>query len=185
MPDSERAPLRDILYIGRIAGAWGLKGELRIVSLSDDPHRFLDLGACFLVSPDEQIRLPARATGARLQNDQVLLRLEGVEDRTQAEQLKGQLVGVSRTEAVALPPDTWFICDLIGCAVYDEKHGFLGHLTDVQTTAAHDVYTAHSSGEKDLLFPALKSILRKVDLTARRMDVTLPDGLFEIYRGQS
>ena len=173
---------RDILLIGRILGAHGLQGELKILPLTDDPQRFLQLKECLIISADEKERVPALAAGARFSNTQVLLRLKSVTDRTAAEALKGRLLGVTRDQAVALPPDTWFICDLLGCEVFDAAHGLLGRLSDVLPTAAHDVYTVHQPGQKDLLFPALKSILKQVDIAGKRIDVDLPAGLYEIYR---
>ncbi len=178
----QTTPLRDILHIGRITGAHGLQGELKIHPLTDDPKRFTDLKDCLIVSDDEKERVPAKAAGARFFNDQVLLRLEGVTDRTAAEHLKGRLISVTREHAVALPPDTWFICDLLGCEVFDRRHGLLGQLKDIQSGTAQDVYVVAQAGQKDLLFPARKTILRMVDLEARRIEVDLPDGLFEIYR---
>lgn len=179
---NESKTLRDILHIGRIIGAHGLKGELKILPLTDDPKRFLSLEDCLLVSDDETERVPAHAEGARFFNDQVLLTLKGVSDRTAAEKLKGYLVSVTREHAVALPPDTWFICDLLGCEVFDRHHGHLGQLKDIQSGTVQDVYVVAQAGQKDLLFPARKTILKNVDLDLRRIEVDLPDGLFEIYR---
>lgn len=180
--DLGAAKPREILHIGRILGAHGLQGELKILPLTDDPRRFLQLKDCLIVTVDEKERVPALAAGARFSNELVLLRLQGISDRTAAEALKGRLVSVTREHAAPLPPDTWFICDLLGCDVYDEAHGLLGRLSDVLPTAAHDVYTVHLPGQKDLLFPALKSILKQVDLAGKRIDVELPAGLYEIYR---
>lgn len=174
--------MRDILHIGKITGAHGLRGEVKVFPLTDDRSRFSSLTNCLLGSADEKNRVPAKATGARFLNDSVLLKLQGVDDRDAAEALRGRLLSVTRDQAVALPPDTWFICDLIGCSVWDEAHGLLGELTDVLQTAAHDVYTVHLAGARDLLFPALKTILRRVDLSGRRIEVSLPDGLYEVYR---
>lgn len=181
---AEQSGKRDILHIGRIIGAHGLQGEVKVLPLTDDAKRFLDLDECLIVTPDEKNRVPALAAGARFFNDLVILRLKGVNDRNQAEALKGKLISVDRKHAVVLPPDTWFICDLLGCEVFDDAHGLLGCLADIQPNAAQDVYVIRQPGQKDLLFPALKSILRKVDLDNRRIDVHLPDGLFEIYREQ-
>lgn len=172
----------DILLIGRILGAHGLTGEVKVFPLTDDIQRFKQLEDCLLLSENQKDRVPARAAGARFLNTQVLLHLQGFEDRTAAETLKGRYLAVTRDKAVKLPPDTWFICDLIGCEVYDSNHGHIGRLADVMPNAAHDVYLIQAPGLKDLLFPALKTILHRVDLEGRRIDVVLPDGLYEIYR---
>lgn len=176
---------RNYLHIGRIIGAHGLSGELKVWPLTDDLSRFARLRECLIETPDEKNAQPAQAAGARLTREHVLLRLQGISDRTAAETLKGHWISVTREHAITLPPDTWFVCDLIGCQVFDTEHGYLGHLTDVLPTAAHDVYTVSLPPAKDLLFPALKTILLSVDVIAKHIDVKLPNGLYEIYRDTS
>ena len=171
------------LIIGRITAPHGLKGDMRVQSLSDHPDRFLDLEGCWLLSGSGQVIRPVRVHDVRLQSGSgVLLRLEGYADRSAAETLRGCLLAVERSQAIRLEPDRWFICDLIGCAVYDEADGWLGQVREVLQHAAQDVYVIARPGEPDLLFPALKAILRRVDIAARRIDVRLPEGLFEVYR---
>lgn len=176
--------LRPILVIGRIGRAHGLHGEVRIQAMTSDPERFYDLADCLLLSPDEKIVKDVHATGARVTPEQVLLKLRGIDSREQAEPLNGWLLAVRREQAVILPEDTWFICDLIGCAVYDEQRGYLGDLADVLQNAAQDVYVVRMAGQPNLMFPALKSILTNVDITGRRMDIRLPAGLYDVYRGE-
>jgi 16S rRNA processing protein RimM len=71
---------------------------------------------------------------------------------------------------------------LLGCEVYDEIHGSLGFLKDVIQNSAHDVYLVRKSGQADILIPVLKTVVKEVDIDNRRIEVVLPDGLFEIYR---
>ena len=174
--------MRDILHVGRIVGAHGLKGEVKVLPYTDDPARFKMLNECLLVSEDEKNRTPAQAEGARFFQDLILLKLRGIDDRTAAENLRGLLISVEREHAVPLEPDTWYICDLIGCQVYDQQHGLLGELKDVLQHGSSDIYLVTQPNQPDLLIPVLKSVLKKVDLDQRRVDVTLPEGLFEIYR---
>lgn len=176
--------LRPILLIGKIGRAHGLQGEVRVWPMTSDPDRFNDLRDCLLVSPDEKIVQDARADGARVSADLVLLRLRGIDSRSQAESVNGWFLAVRRENAVPLPPDTWFICDLIGCAVFDKQRGYVGELADVIQNSAQDVYVVRLSGQPDLMFPALKTILASVDTIGRRIDIVLPDGLFEVYRGE-
>jgi len=176
-------PLRPVLIIGKIGRAHGLQGEVRIQPMTNDPGRFCELNECLLVSPDEKILKEARCASARVFPEQVLLRLQGYDTRESAETINGWLLAVKRENAVSLPEDTWFICDLLGCSVYDERRGLIGELADVMQNAAQDVYVVRMPGQQDLLFPALKIIIKNVDLQERRIDVQLPDGLYEVYRG--
>lgn len=180
----QNPPLRQLLHIGRILRAHGLRGEVKILSLSSDPDRFENLHECLLVSADEKIIQTIQIESARSNQEQIILKLKGVDDRNQAETMRGRFLSVNRENAAVLPPDHWFICDLIGCEVFDENEGALGVLTDVMQNAAQDVYTVHQTGQTDILFPALKSILLKVDIPGRRIDVRLSNGLYEVYRGR-
>lgn len=177
-------PLRPILVIGKLGRAHGLHGEIKVQALTSDPDRFYDLENCLMMSADERNIVDINIDFARVSTDQVLLKIQGIDTREQAEKLTGRLLAVKREQAVELPPDTWFICDLVGCDVYDEQNGFLGQLSDVMQNVAQDVYVVKLTGQDDLLFPALKSILTRVDIVGRRIDVRLPAGLFEVYRGR-
>lgn len=172
----------EYLTIGRITGAHGLHGEVRVQPLTSDPGRFNQLTDCFLVSADEKQRQPVRVQNVRPGNAHLLLKLQAVDDRTAAEKLRGCYLSVNRQQAVVLPPDRWFICDLVGCAVHDESRGYLGVVSDVLQHAAQDIYVVQLAGCRDLLFPALKSILLKVDIGGQQIHVRLPDGLWELYR---
>lgn len=174
--------MRDILHIGRIGAPHGLRGEIKVQPMTDDINRFKLLKDCFIVSDDEKSRIPAVCEGVRFLNDQVLLKLKSYDDRDMAAALRGQLISVDREHAVELPEDTWFICDLIGSEVYADQYGYLGKLVDVIQQSAHDVYLVRDRSKPDILIPVLKTIVKKVDIEASRIDVTLPDGLFEIYR---
>ncbi|MGI6333560.1 MAG: ribosome maturation factor RimM [Saccharofermentanales bacterium] len=179
---SGQQQLRPILIIGRIGRAHALLGEFRVNPLTSDINRFIGMQDCLLLSPDEQHHQPVHVISARIVANQVYVRLKGFENRELAESLRGRLLAVHREQAIKLPPDTWFICDLIGCDVFDTSRGHLGVLTEVTQNLAQDVYTITLKGEPDILLPAKKDFIRKVDLESRRIDVSLPDGLYEVYR---
>ena len=177
-----KQPLRHYLHIGQIVSVHGLRGEVKVKLLSSDPDRLDQLTSCFISSADETTHRPATIEKARKQTGTYLVKLSGTDDREAAELLRGQFLSVNREQALQLEEDEYFVCDLIGCLVYDTTHGLLGEVFDIQSHQAHDLYIVRDKGKKDLLFPAVKSVLHRIDLTARRIDVSLPDGLFDIYR---
>ena len=154
--------LRPILIIGRIGRAHALFGEFRVNPLTDDINRFIGLRNCLLLSPDEQRYQTVQVLSSRIVTNQVYVRLKGFESRELAESLRGRLLAVHREQAVKLPPDTWFICDLIGCDVFDASRGYLGILTEVVQNLAQDVYTITLEGQADLLLPAKKEFIQKL-----------------------
>lgn len=159
-----------------------MRGELKVRLLSSDRQRLKSLRDCYLTQPDEKSGQPVRITAAREVKGFWLISLLGVNDREQAEKLRGCLLSVDRDQAIKLKEDEWFVADLLGCEVYDSQYGYLGHLADILQYPAQDIYIVAMAGCKDILFPARKTIIIKVDLAGRRIDVDLPPGLYEVYR---
>ncbi|MBQ3943046.1 MAG: PRC-barrel domain-containing protein [Elusimicrobia bacterium] len=75
---------------------------------------------------------------------------------------------------------SWKVADILGFEVFDQDGNLLGLLADVISTGNNDVWTIKSDTE-ELLIPALKSIVTKVDISAKRIFVSLPDGYVDIY----
>jgi 16S rRNA processing protein RimM len=139
--------LRQILHIGRITRPHGLLGEVKVELMSDAPDRLAKLSRCLLVTADEQNVREVEIQGARPFQDNFLIKLRGIDDRDQAGLLRGCFLSVRREDAISLPPDQWFICDLIGCSVYDPSLGCLGKIADIISGSAQDVCLVRLPGE--------------------------------------
>jgi len=176
----EEKIMDDLLIIGRIVGTHAIKGEVNVYPLTDDPKRFSILDECFLVTETKTNKTSMRATNAKYSNNKVILKFEGIDDCDKALSIKGKYIAVTRDKAVKLPSDSYFICDLIGCVVIDDIEGRLGILHDVLQTGASDVYTIKRDGQKDLLIPAIKDVIKEIDLEGRIIKVHLLDGLLDL-----
>lgn len=106
----------------------------------------------------------------------ILVSFQGVSDMNAAELLTGALLQVTREQLVKLPADNYFVFDIIGLSVYTEASEYLGKIEDVLHTGANDVYMVRND-QLLLLIPALKQVVRKIDLENCRMIVVLPEGL--------
>ncbi len=156
------------LRIGIITKPQGVKGELKVQPLTDDPARFLALNQVFLETPGGY--QPRRVLSARTDPaGAAYLRLEGVDSRNGAEPLRGLYLCVDRDHAVPLAEDTYFICDLVGCTVYDLNGVARGELVEVLQPPAQDVYVVR--GDREWLVPAVAAFVRSVDVQARRVVV--------------
>ena len=166
------------MTIGLVAGAHGLRGEIKIAILTDDPHRFGVLDRVFVGQEDESS--VARAIeGFRLHKGQALLRLEGCHDRTAAEALRGYLVQIPSEEALPLEEGEYYEHQILGLEVWTAAGEHLGELVEIIYTGANDVYVVRPSdaNEKDILVPALEDVVLDVDPDAGRLVVELPAGL--------
>lgn len=168
----------DYLAVGKVVNTHGVRGELKVMPMTSDNSRFdylLYVTAQFEGKPKE-----FRVTSARLHKNFVLMRLQGIETMDDAEKLKGQELLVQRKNARPLEEDEFFICDILGLEVYEESQ-LLGTLIDVLETGSNDVYVIQNpdKGKKDLLLPALKSVILSVDIEGKRMQVKIPEGLVD------
>ena len=153
------------LRIGQIVRAHGVRGDVKIIPLTDDPARFRALKTAYLETTAGAYA-PVAITAPRFLTDAVVLHIDGCDTIEQAEALRNRYLCVSRENAVKLPNGTYFIADLIGCDTYDSDGKAYGKVTDVLETGANDVYEI--DGGK-LLVPALKRVLREVDVERGRI----------------
>lgn len=156
---------KQYLRIGRIERPQGVRGELKLSLLTDRPALFDALECVYLETKGSFAAY--EVLDAAVRGDSAYLTLVGVGDRNAAELFRGAYVCVPRTDA-PLPEGRWFIDDLIGCAVEDSEGQALGKLREVLQHGAADVYVI-SGGQQGLMVPALKALLREVDVTEKRI----------------
>jgi 16S rRNA processing protein RimM len=166
---------RRYLAVGRISGAHGIRGEVKVESLTDYPERFR-AGAHFYLGSEVESR-SVTITAARPHHHLLLVKLDVVPDRTAAELLTGQLLLIPEEEAMPLGEHENYAHDLLGLRVETQAGRVLGQVTDILATGANDVYVVRGAAGNELLIPALRQVVLEVDLAAQRMVVDLPDGL--------
>lgn len=169
----------EYLRIGMVLRPHGVQGAVKLLPLTDDAERFRRLSFVYIERNGTYTKTDVLRSS--IQQDSVLLWLSGVDSREQAEMLRDHYLCVDREHAVKLPEGRYFIADLIGCGVTDTNGRNLGKLTDVLETGANDVYVI--SGEKQLMVPALKKLLHRVDIADKHIEldaaVLEEVGLFE------
>ena len=161
------------LAVGRIVRPWGVRGELKVEILTEDPARFERLETVY-VGPQF---LPYRLERARLHQGAVLLKLVGCDDRNAAEVLRDLLVQVAMEDALPLEEGECWVHQILGLEVWTTENDLLGLVREVLETGANDVYVVRDRGGRQVLIPALKSVVLEVNLDAGRMLVELPEGL--------
>ncbi|HEY3340909.1 MAG TPA: ribosome maturation factor RimM [Anaerolineae bacterium] len=113
----------------------------------------------------------------RLHQNAILLRLQGVSSRSDAEALRGVRVSIRTHELPKLGEGEYYSHDLVGLHVVDETEQTVGEIREVLATGSNDVYIITMPDGKELLLPAIESVIRKIDLVTRVMNVVIPDGL--------
>lgn len=157
------------LSIGRIVGAHGLRGDVRLRIWTHFPERIPTLERVYVEGEER----PRRLLRARLQGDIAVLALEGVSTREAAERLRGAVVRIDLEQAAPLGEDEYYHFQLIGLRVFDEADRLLGELVEIIETGANDVYVVRGQ-DGELLLPALRSVVLSVDVERGRMTVRPP-----------
>lgn len=159
--------------IGKIINTQGLKGEVRVLPLTDDVKRFDDAKFVFI---DDQKLIKTDVEHVRYQKDLVIIKFKNIDTIEDAEKLKNTYILIDRKNAIKLSNDRYFVCDIIGLLVYSTDDCFYGEITDVIQTGSNDVYVVKNHN-KEILIPALKTVVKEIDINNGRMVVELPEGL--------
>jgi 16S rRNA processing protein RimM len=168
-----------LVVIGEIGRAHGLRGEVRVKPLTDDPGRFERLEACVLWDAARDHRQTCRVTAARQQGGAVVLSLAGCRSVEAARSLAGRLVAVPESQALPPGPGRFYPWQLEGALVVTEAGQTVGRVTGVEASPAHDLWVVQGAGREHLI-PAVPAIVVDVDLAARRVVIRPPEGLLEL-----
>ncbi len=160
--------------IGKIVNTRGIKGELKILPLTDDPKRFSKLKSLLIQNKDEVIE--KKIEYLKYYKNDIYVKFDDINDLSNAEKLKEHFILIERENAIKLPKDSYFICDLIGCEVF-ENDKKLGEVVNIIPTGSNDVYIVRDENKKEILIPALKSVVKKISVKNKRIDVVMPKGL--------
>jgi 16S rRNA processing protein RimM len=165
--------------IGEIVRPHGLRGEVRVVPLSDDPARLEGVHECVLWDAVRDDRRPGRIVGARPHGTAFLVTLEGIESVEAAGGVVGRLLALPEAEARPLPPGQFYPWQLEGCQVVTEAGAEVGRVVRIEGSPAQDLWVV-ADGEREHLVPAVPEIVLDVDLARQLVVIRPPDGLLDL-----
>ena len=152
------------LAIGEVLKPQGIKGELKVRPYVDDVNRFKNLR---LVLIDD---VNYKVSHVRICPDAVYITLSGVSDRNTAESFRGKFLYVERENAIKLKKGSYFIVDVLGCAVVNEQGEQIGVVEDVSKSNV-DIYTLKVQDGGKIRFPFLKDAVISVDTESKIITV--------------
>jgi len=168
--------MKDHVCVGAIAGAFGVRGEVRLKSFCAEPRAIADYGPLWSEDGSRQFTLTLGAPVAQ----GFAARLSGVDTRDEAEALRGLRLFAERARLPSLPDDEFYHADLIGLEVFDTGGAPLGRVKAVLNHGASDLLELVAPGRSGaILLPFTQTIVPTVDLPARRIIADPPEGLIE------
>ena len=169
----------NLLSIGKIVGAHGIKGVVKVFSYAESSTRYTS-GMPLYVKDSHGNGFVLKVDWAKPHSKTILLSLEGIADRGSAEELIGSELFIEKNALETLEEGTYYWVDLMGIAVYSVTGEYMGQVTAILPTGSNDVYVVKrmdGTAEIEVLIPALASVVREIDLEKRVMRVDLPEGL--------
>lgn len=161
------------IVLGKIVGAYGVQGWVRVHPFADDPASWVRIKAWQLGREGEAPEtwrevVPRRS---KLRSEGLLVQLEGVTDRTAAKALKGLLVGAAREAMPATGEGEYYWADLIGLEVVNGRDERLGSVKELIESAASDVLVVVADDGTERLLPFVGAVVTDVDVVAKRIRV--------------
>lgn len=167
-----------LVVLGRLTRPHSIRGEIRVDYYADAPQ---------LLEQPLQLRAgstsrPVRVTAWRVWRDQLIVRLDGVDDRSAAELLRGQELLIDKALLPEPDPDEPYLHDIIGLPVlHAGTRAPIGVLEDVLYPAGQEVWSIRAPEGHEILFPAVPDFVDGIDTDEGRILVTPPPGLLELY----
>jgi len=165
----------EFISIGMIFRPHGVKGEVKVIPTTDGLQQFEKL-KLISIKKRHGKREFFKIEGARITTSKIILKLEGIDDRNNTLELLGLFIDKRFDECEELLPDEYYIFDLIGLQVKTIDNRWLGEVKEVLTLPANDVYVV-KDGSNEYLIPAIKDVIKKVDLKKEIILIEPMDGL--------
>lgn len=158
--------------IGKIVNTQGVKGDVRVIPLTDEPTRFERLNEVAVYTRNGIKTMEIEKVWYHKKF--VIIKFKNIDDMTAGEKLKESIIRIPHAQGLPLEKDEYYIKDIIGIEVVTEDGEVLGHVEDILNTGANDVYVIGK-----LLLPAIKQCIIDIDLSTKKMTVKLLKGLLD------
>jgi len=162
------------VFVGKISSPHGIKGWVKVISYTDPLENILSYKEWFL--PFEEGNKSFSIEDSRIQGKKIIAKLDGIEDRDSAEDLKNKEILVSRLEFPKLEKNTFYWNDLVDLSVMDQKGKQLGKVDSLFETGSNDVLVIVNENKERVLVPfIMDEVIKKVDLVKEFISIEWPE----------
>lgn len=163
----------EFLDVGRILRPHGLRGELVLQPFSELVQTLKPSSEIYLESEHSPVIISA----IRPHRSRYLLSIEGCVDRDAAEKWRGEVVRIRFENAKPLQEGVYYHWQILDLPVFTDEGDHLGTIVEILETGANEIYVIKDEQGAEILLPAIKEVILKVDLESSRMIVDVPPGL--------
>lgn len=167
----------EYLNLGKIVNTHGIKGEIRVQSITNQAEKRYQAGKELLINLGSGEMKKVTVQSYRKHKNFDLLTFEEFDSINEVEKFKTKMLQIEREELPELSEGLYYESDLIGLTVLNQEKEIIGKLKEVLFLPANDVWSVSRPNKKDLLLPVIPSVIKKVDLTAKEIIVDILEGL--------
>lgn len=161
----------EYIEFGKVVNTHGIKGEIKIYSYTDDPTNILNLKKVYIENVEHEIEK------VRYASNMFVMKLKGIDKIEDAASIMNKEIFREISTQELENEEEFFVRDLIGLDILDNNNKYIGKLKDIINTGANDIYIVEKEDGKELLIPAIKQVVNKIDIKEKHIIVTLMEGL--------
>ena len=161
----------ETIEFGKIVNTHGLKGEVKVYSYTDDVNHILKLKKVYISNKEYIVE------SMKVQKQMFLMKLKGIDTIEATKSIMDKMCYREIEKDESNEEQGFFIKDLIGLKVVDIDGNEIGILKEVFRTGANDVYEIHDNENKSKYIPAIKNVVKSIDIKSKIMIVELMEGL--------
>lgn len=161
------------LIVGKVINTHGIKGEVKVQSLTNDLKRFNDLKSVYVGDGKELLTIEK----VREHKNNIIIMFQEHNNINDVLKYKESNLYIDMEDRVELPEDHYFIFELIGLEVYDLNDKYIGEIVDVIQGPSNDVYLINSELNKEIMIPGVKEFVKSIDIERKLMKVDPIEGM--------
>ena len=163
------------VFVGKVSSPHGIKGWLKVISYTDPIENILYYKEWFIINEGGS-KKTFSIEDSRIQGKKIIVKLDGIEDRDSAEDLKNKEILVSRIDLPKLEENTFYWNDLLDLSVLDQKGKQIGKVDSLFETGSNDVLVIVNENKERFLVPfIMEEVIRKVDLVKEFISIDWPE----------
>lgn len=162
--------------VGKIVNTHGIRGELKVMPLTDFPEERFAKGSKLVIDTEKDI-IPVVVDSARYHKNMYVVKLEGYGNINEVEKYKGSMLKVSEEYQTELPDHEFYFHQIVGCDVITDEGEELGKVKEILTPGANDVWVVKMKNGKEVLLPYIDEVVLHVDINNKKVTVHVMEGL--------
>ncbi|MEC5422716.1 ribosome maturation factor RimM [Virgibacillus sp. C22-A2] len=169
---------KKMFNVGKIVNTHGIRGELKVLRISDFEERFAAGETLFIVSEGSE-PMEVVVKSRRLNKGFELILFEGYDNINDVEKFKGSELKITEDQLTELETNEYYYHEIIGCDVFTNNKEKLGTVTEILSPGANDVWVVKQPIGKDILIPYIAEVVTEIDIAGKKVVIKPMEGLLD------